>query len=324
MDLVSTTISDDEKSMLKSELIGGVILFKRNFESSKQLKALTKDIRKVAARDILIAVDQEGGRVQRFKTDKFTRFPPMKELTTKKVPLNKVEDMAWLLATECMEHGIDISFAPVLDIDNGADVVGDRAFSSDVEQTIEYVSAWCNGFKSAGMASIGKHFPGHGSTKADTHEFQALDDRSYQEVMSQDGKVFVEMINKKALEGLMPAHIHFTSIADSPVGYSPVWLQNILREKLRFDGVIFSDDLSMVGAGQGLSYAEKVELALNAGCDMVLVCNNSSAVANLIEHFNGNWSDESSKALRLVAEHQVTYNQNKKQRIIKFINSTWV
>lgn len=283
MDLQGTELQADEAEMLNHPLVGGVILFTRNFASSAQLMALTSAIRQSTNKQLLIAVDHEGGRVQRFRADGFTKLPAMGQLSQQSVTAQEVADLGWLMASECLAHGIDLSFAPVLDLDRGSDVVGDRAFSSDIAKTIELAEYWCTGMKQAGMACVGKHFPGHGSTKEDTHVAAPKDDRSLEQVMQNDGVVFSQLIERKVLDAIMPAHINFPKVDDSPVGYSKVWLQNILKDQLGFSGVVFSDDLSMVGAGANLSYLQKAKLATGAGCDMVLICNNQAAVKALLQ-----------------------------------------
>lgn len=282
MDIVGTELSADEITMLSHPLIGGVILFSRNFQSSQQLIALTSAIRNSVDKPLLIAVDHEGGRVQRFRTDGFTHLPAMGKLSQQNLTKEQVTELGWLMAAECIAHGIDLSFAPVLDLDLGSDVVGDRSFADNAEQVIELASYWCDGMQQAGMACVGKHFPGHGSTKEDTHIAAPRDLRSFEQVMANDGLVFKQLIKAGTLDAIMPAHINFTHVDDSPVGYSKHWLQGVLRQQLDFKGIIFSDDLSMVAAGEDLTYSEKAQLALNAGCDMVLICNNQAAVAELL------------------------------------------
>lgn len=303
MDVVGYELADDEKDMLRHPLVGGVILFTRNFDNSSQLIKLICDIREAADKPLLIAVDHEGGRVQRFRADGFTKLPAMGQLSKSKLPGEQVQDLGWLMASECLAHGIDLSFAPVLDLNRGSDVVGDRAFSADVIQTIELAGHWCKGMKQAGMACVGKHFPGHGSTKEDTHIAAPKDNRSLDEVMLNDGAVFKQLIEQQTLEAIMPAHINFPAIDESPVGYSKVWLQQVLKGSLGFHGVLFSDDLSMVGAGADLSYAEKAQLALSAGCDMVLICNDKMAVQQLLGEANASLDAEPSKGLQLCADN---------------------
>lgn len=302
MDVVGTKLADDEKVMLSHPLIGGVILFTRNFEHSEQLIQLTSDIRKAANKPLLIAVDHEGGRVQRFRTDGFTKLPAMGQLSTKQLSDEQVTELGWLMASECLAHGIDLSFAPVLDLDRGSDVVGDRAFSADVIQTIELAEQWCQGMKQAGMSCVGKHFPGHGSTREDTHVAAPKDNRVLDEIMLNDGAVFKQLIDYQTLDAIMPAHINFPQVDDSPVGYSKVWLQQILKRDLSFNGVLFSDDLSMVGAGADLTYVEKAQLALSAGCDMVLICNDKKAVQQVLTEAKVSLEVEASKGLSLCAE----------------------
>lgn len=306
MDVVGTELADDEKIMLSNPLVGGVILFTRNFENSEQLIQLTSEIRKAAAKPLLIAVDHEGGRVQRFRTDGFTKLPAMGQLSNKKLSDEQVTELGWLMASECLAHGIDLSFAPVLDLDRGSDVVGDRAFSADVIQTIEVAGHWCEGMKQAGMSCVGKHFPGHGSTKEDTHVAAPKDSRTLDEIMLNDGAVFKQLIDNQTLDAIMPAHINFPQIDDSPVGYSKVWLQQILKGDLGYNGVLFSDDLSMVGAGTDLTYVEKAQLALSAGCDMVLICNDKEAVQQVLTEAKVSLEVEASKGLTLCAQDFVS------------------
>jgi beta-N-acetylhexosaminidase len=305
MDLEGTVLAEDEKVMLADPLIGGLILFSRNFESSKQLIQLIKDVRQAAKQPIVIAVDNEGGRVQRFKTDGFTPIPAMGKLAPFFEARNKaaepVSELAWLLASECLAHGIDVSFSPVLDLERGSDVIGDRSFNSDINLATELATYWCDGLANAGMASIGKHFPGHGSTKEDTHIAAPVDTRSFAEIEQNDMAIFKTMIADNKLQGMMPAHIRFSAVDDSPVGYSKHWLQNILKQKLSFNGVIFSDDLSMVGAGEHLSYAEKALNAVNAGCDMVLICNDKNGVKQALSGLQHSVSDQQSNALSLLS-----------------------
>lgn len=309
MDVVGYELTEDEKVMLSHPLVGGVILFTRNFENSAQLIKLTSDIRNAANKPLLIAVDHEGGRVQRFRTDGFTKLPAMGQLSDKKLSDDQVRELGWLMASECLAHGIDLSFAPVLDLDRGSDVVGDRAFSADIIQTIELAGHWCSGMKQAGMACVGKHFPGHGSTKEDTHVAAPKDNRSLDEVMLNDGTVFQQLIDQQMLDAIMPAHINFPKVDDSPVGYSKFWLQQVLKESLDFHGVLFSDDLSMVGAGADLSYVEKAQLALSAGCDMVLICNDKSAVQQVLNGAKVLLDSEASKGLDLCAKSFISLSE---------------
>lgn len=305
MDVEGHELLDDEVQMLRHPLVGGVILFTRNFSSSEQLIALIADIRNSAQKPLLVAVDHEGGRVQRFRSGGFTKLPAMGQLSKHKVSNEDIVELGWLMASECLAHGIDLSFAPVLDLDRGSDVVGDRAFSSDINETVELVGHWCRGMKQAGMACVGKHFPGHGSTKEDTHIAAPKDQRELAQIMQNDGAVFSQIFARGTLDAVMPAHINFPKVDDSPVGYSKVWLQQILQQQLAFKGVIFSDDLSMVGAGANLSYLQKAQLAIAAGCDMVLICNNKAAVQALLNDTSLELANGVSKGTQLCSEKDI-------------------
>lgn len=320
MDLEGTVLAEDEKVMLANPLIGGLILFSRNFESSKQLTKLITDVRNAAYQPIIIAVDNEGGRVQRFKTDGFTHIPAMGKLVphfakqsmvdSKSLNIKKqVGELAWLLAAECFAHGIDVSFSPVLDLERGSAVIGDRSFNTDLDITTEYATYWCDGLSKAGMACVGKHFPGHGSTKEDSHIAAPVDTRSFDQIEETDMAVFRNMITNNKLQGMMPAHIRFSAVDDHPVGYSTYWLQTILKQELGFDGVIFSDDLSMVGAGEHLSYSEKALKAINAGCDMVLICNHKDAVKQVLSDLSDITGEAQSKVLQLKSTTNVVLSE---------------
>lgn len=314
MDLEGTSLSQQEQHMLAHPLIGGVILFSRNFVDSEQLINLIKSVRSAARHDIIIAVDNEGGRVQRFKTDGFTPIPAMGKLAPYFMTrpeldkANDVSELAWLLASECLAHDIDVSFAPVLDLERGSDVIGDRSFNCDIDIATEYARYWCKGFAAAGMKSIGKHFPGHGSTKEDSHIAAPRDERSFEQIRQNDLRVFTQLIQSNQIQGVMPAHVIFSNVDSQPVGYSRYWLQNILKQSLNFDGVIFSDDLSMVGAGAHLTYTEKAQKAIEAGCDMVLICNNKDAVQQVLSNID-DITPASSKALMLRSSHKIALSE---------------
>ncbi len=275
LDLIGTELQDSERAFLSNAQVGGVILFARNIQSKQQVIALVEDIRRCSSQ-LIIAVDQEGGRVQRFK-EEFTRIPPMQILgdqiqANTEVGLELVENSGWLMASEVIACGLDISFAPVLDVDRDySSIIGDRAFSDNPQQVILAANAFINGMNQAGMSATGKHFPGHGGVVADSHLEAPVDHRSIQQLQEKDLKPFVELAD--SLGGIMPAHITFPAIDSSSVGFSEFWLQKILRQKIGFKGVIFSDDLSMKGADVAGGYTDKAQLALQAGCDMILVCN---------------------------------------------------
>lgn len=284
LDLQDLFLSQQENEMLAHPQVGGVILFSRNYESKKQLGELIKAIRKKAP-ECLIAVDQEGGRVQRFR-EGFLTLPPFRvygELyqQNKEEALNYAQTMAFTMARELKEVGVDMSFTPVLDIDYGkSKVIGDRSFSHQSEVVIDLGRAFIKGMHRAGMPATGKHFPGHGSVAADSHLTLPLDDRSYDCILQEDLQPFIKL--QRELDAVMPAHILYEQVDCNPPCFSPFWLQEILRTKLNFSGVIFSDDLSMAGAGFVADYVERARKALAAGCDMILVCNHQSQAINVL------------------------------------------
>ena len=285
IDLEGLSVSPIEAKKLANPLVGGLILFTRNFSNLEQLRGLVKEIRAINPA-CLIAVDHEGGRVQRFK-EGFTHLPPMKKLGQlySKDPENALllaKDMGWLMASELVCLDIDISFAPVLDRDHGISaVIGDRAFSDDLNVIQAVSAAFMKGMHEAGMANTGKHFPGHGAVEADSHFAIPIDNRTEAEIEREDMRVFGELA-KEGLDAVMPAHVIYPCVDAHPAGFSEYWLQTVLRKRYAFDGVIFSDDLSMEGATVAGSFSERAIAALNAGCDMVLVCNNPSAADEVL------------------------------------------
>lgn len=274
-DVAGTALQAEDKEFLSCPEIGGIILFARNVESAKQVRQLTDAIRNINP-NILIAVDQEGGRVARFRQG-FSSLPAMGQLgklydNNPKAALLLSYDAGYLMACEVLAVGVDFSFAPVLDVDGVSLVIGDRAFHSKPDVIIELSSAFIKGMKDAGMASTGKHFPGHGSIAPDSHIADAVDTRSFDEIFALDLQPFVQMMD--SLDALMPAHVIFSKVDDKPAGFSPVWIQEILRQRFGFDGVIFSDDLCMKAAHTAGDVDARVIAAIQAGCDMALVCNN--------------------------------------------------
>ncbi|EZQ11755.1 MULTISPECIES: beta-N-acetylhexosaminidase [unclassified Acinetobacter] len=275
LDIEGTTLNQEDIQLLQSPQVGGVILFGRNIESPQQVRALTDHMRQVRP-DILIAVDQEGGRVQRLKQG-FTLLPAMGRfgelyLSQPERSIELAEQCGWLMATEVLAVGIDFSFAPVLDLNDISDVIGDRAFAKNISDIIPLAQAFMQGMKRAGMATTGKHFPGHGSVKADSHIAAAVDTRSYAEIEAQDMQSFIQL--QPQLDALMPAHVIYEKVDPNPAGFSQYWVQKVLRETLQFDGVLFSDDLSMQAACVAGGADARIKAALEAGCDMGLVCNN--------------------------------------------------
>jgi beta-N-acetylhexosaminidase len=289
IDVAGTALTDDDRRRLLHPLTGGVILFSRNFQSPAQLAALTAEIHALRTPALLIAVDHEGGRVQRFR-DGFTVIPAMRELGAawdKNAAKAKqlAQDTGYVLATELRAHGVDLTFAPVLDVDyKRSSVIGDRAFHSDPEIIAPLAQALVHGFNLGGMSSVGKHFPGHGHTRADSHHEIPVDERSYVDIEQCDLIPFRRLIGA-GLGAVMPAHVIYPKVDALPAGFSPKWLKQILRQQLEFDGVIFSDDLSMEGAKAGVGaggVVARANAALTAGCDMVLVCNDAGAADELL------------------------------------------
>ncbi|MFT5118643.1 MAG: beta-N-acetylhexosaminidase [Kiritimatiellia bacterium] len=285
MDIQGTALTAEDKTLLQNPLVGGLIYFARNFESAEQISRLSADIHRVRP-ELLIAVDQEGGRVQRFKTG-FTRLPAMQRFLplfhkNPQAALLLVKDCGWLMAVELLAVGVDFSFAPVVDVDDcHSEVIADRSFSPSPEEVTQLAGAFIQGMHEAGMATTGKHFPGHGSVKGDSHQLLPQDDRSYAEIEQHDLIPFKQLMG--SLDALMPAHIVFSQLDSNPVGFSPYWLETILRQQLGFKGVIFSDDLTMEGAAIAGNYATRAQTALAAGCDMVLVCNSRLGVEQVLD-----------------------------------------
>lgn len=283
LDIAGTELTQEDIELLQAPQVGGMILFGRNIESPEQVRALTDHMRQVRP-DILIAVDQEGGRVQRLKNG-FTLLPAMGRfgelyLTEPEKAAELAEQCGWLMAAEVLAAGIDFSFAPVLDLNDVSDVIGDRSFAKNMQDIIPLASAFLKGMKRAGMASTGKHFPGHGSVKADSHVAAAVDSRPYDKIYQKDMQSFIQLMPQ--LDALMPAHVIYDQVDPNPAGFSAHWIQNILRQELKFDGVLFSDDLSMQAACVAGGADARIQAALNAGCDMGLVCNSrESACAAL-------------------------------------------
>lgn len=278
LDIAGTELTQEDIELLQAPQVGGVILFARNIQSPQQVRALTDHMRQIRP-EILIAVDQEGGRVQRLKQG-FTLLPAMGrfgELYQKdaELALDLAEQCGWLMATEVLAVGIDFSFAPVLDLNDISDVIGDRGFAKNMQDIVPLASVFLNGMKRAGMASTGKHFPGHGSVKADSHVAAAIDSRPYAEIFAKDMQSFIQLMPQ--LDALMPAHVIYEQVDPNPAGFSEFWIQNILRQELKFDGVLFSDDLSMQAACVVGGADARIQAALKAGCDMGLVCNDRAA-----------------------------------------------
>jgi beta-N-acetylhexosaminidase len=287
LDVAGLELAPDERELLAHPLVGGVILFARNYAAPEQLKALTAAIHSVRSPALLIAVDQEGGRVQRF-LDGFTRLPPMRALgrlydRDPALAENLAGAVGVVLAAELVAHGVDFSFAPVLDIDFGSSsVIGDRAFHAEAAAVARLAGGLAAGMRRVGMGAVGKHFPGHGYVRADSHHEVPVDDRDLATIEANDLAPYRALIGA-GLAGVMPAHVIYPRIDPQPAGFSRVWLGEILRRRLGFDGLVFSDDLSMEGASVAGGIVERGRAALEAGCDMVLVCNAREAALRLLD-----------------------------------------
>ncbi len=302
-DLRGIQLEADEREMLCHPHVGGVILFSRNFESPEQIAELTNSIHELRQPRLLIAVDHEGGRVQRFR-EGFSRLPAcalISECGSIKQAESLAQQTGWLMAAELLAVGVDLSFAPVLDVGGKiSKVIGDRAFHTDPELISRLARAYMKGMKEAGMAAVGKHFPGHGSVVEDSHVAIPYDDRTFEDIKMHDLIPFERMIHA-GLSALMPAHVIYSKVDKDPAGFSEFWLKKILRQELEFQGTIFSDDLSMVGAEVIGDYPERAEVALNAGCDMVLACNNQEGAISILD--NANIPDRVELQSRLIRMH---------------------
>lgn len=316
IDLVGSTISEKEREWLANPLVGGVILFTRNYESLEQLEVLVNDIHASGNRNtpLLVAVDHEGGRVQRFR-DGFTRLPAAAEIgaiyrNDRKRARRLAEQAGWVMAAELRAVGIDFSFAPVLDIDHGvSSVIGDRAFFDTADGVSDLASCYVAGMRQAGMASVGKHFPGHGAVEVDSHLALPIDERQLVDIEMADLIPFERLI-ANGLGGIMPAHILYSQVDQALAGFSAYWLKNVLRGQLQFQGVIFSDDLSMGGATGAGNITQRASKALEAGCDMVLVCNDPDSIGTLLNELVYEHDPvHNIRIARLHGRHKITLNK---------------
>jgi beta-N-acetylhexosaminidase len=323
IDIAGLSLTKTDKQRLKHPLVGGLILFARNWQDRAQLTALCRGIKKLRA-DLLICVDHEGGRVQRFKTDGFTHLPPMRALGEQwlRTPLdatNAATASGYVLGAELRACGVDLSFTPVLDLDyqdvagaSRSSVIGERSFGCDPRVVSLLAKSLMHGLLQSGMANCGKHFPGHGFVKADSHVDIPVDSRSLKAILADDAAPYRWL--STVLASVMPAHVIYPKVDSRPAGFSNRWLNDILRAQLRFGGVIFSDDLSMAGArqldGRSVSYTEGALAALQAGCDMVLLCNQSigpgtaidELIAGLTEaQVRGHWQMREASEVRRLA-----------------------
>lgn len=329
IDIAGKSLTDVDRARLAHPLVGGIILFARNWENRAQLVQLCADI-KAVKEDLLICVDHEGGRVQRFRTDGFTHIPSMRtfgemwmddgkhrEGSGAMRAMNAATAAGYVLGSELRACGVDFSFTPVLDLDYGeSSVIGDRSFHRDPRVVAMLAKSLMHGLLQAGMGNCGKHFPGHGFVKADSHVDIPVDKRSRKAILAEDAAPYPWL--SSVLTAVMPAHVIYPKVDALPAGFSKVWLQDILRGELRYDGAIFSDDLSMEAArrvdGEVISYTEAALRALNAGCDMVLLCNQSLGLGTHVDELldgmddalrTGRWVpdvDSESRRLSLLPE----------------------
>ena len=294
IDVAATALTDAERARLRDPRVGGVILFARNFTGSAQLAALTAEIRALRDPALIIAVDHEGGRVQRFRDDGFTRLPAMHSLGAlwaqdRPAALEAARATGFVLAAELRAHGVDLSFAPVLDVDYGVcGAIGNRAFHRDPQAVAALAQALVAGMAEVGMGAVGKHFPGHGGVEADSHHEVPVDQRDFDTLWTEDIAPYRHHLGRQ-LAGVMPAHVIYPN-ADpgpepQPAGFSPFWLKEVLRRRLGFTGVIFSDDLNMEGARVAGDIVGRAQAAYAAGCDMLLVCNRPDLAAELLERW---------------------------------------
>ena len=319
LDIDGVFLNDEDKSLIQSKHVGGIIFFARNFTCFDQIKDLADQIKNIKE-NIIIAVDQEGGKVQRFDKD-FTKIPSMQKVSEYAKNINDIsflKEIGWLISSELVAAGIDINFAPVLDIDkNTSSIIGDRAFSDKAEEVVFFASKFIDGMHEAGMKSTGKHFPGHGGIYEDSHKEIAKDSRTLDELLQSDIKTYIELVKK--LDAVMCAHVLYPLIDINIPSFSNHWIKDILKKEIQYDGLVFSDDLSMFGAG-GETYPSKAMKSINAGCDMILVCNNRKEITNIINAFEENEVSLSNKIYKMKKGLDVDWNElraSKRRAIIK-------
>lgn len=294
LDIDGVSLSPADRELLREPAVGGIILFSRNYESAEQIADLVSEIRALRSPPLLIAVDHEGGRVQRFR-DGFTAIPPMRRVGREfdrdaDSGRRAARQAGWMIGSELRAAGIDLCFAPCLDLDWGvSEIIGNRAFHRKPDVVAELAGEFSRGLRSAGMVAIGKHFPGHGAVLADSHEKLPVDRRDYG-LLLDDMRPYDRLINSGVLAGVMLAHVVYEKIDEVPAGFSAYWIQRELRDRLGFGGAVFCDDLSMKATRDYGSMVDRSRLALSAGCDMILVCNDRAAaeqaVAALSEYSN--------------------------------------
>jgi beta-N-acetylhexosaminidase len=304
VDLQALEVSDEEREIMRHPLVGGVILFARNYANTEQLTQLVRDIHAARTPRLIVAVDQEGGKVQRFRSG-FSLLPPLRRIGHEfdlepRQGLVLARALGWLMAAELRAHGVDISFAPCVDLDYGVGIIGDRAFHADADGVGQLAVSYMHGMRDAGMAATAKHFPGHGAVAADSHLTLPVDRRPLID-LGPELTPYRRLI-ANGLPAVMVAHVLFPAVDSAPASLSGHWIRDVLRGELTFQGVVFADDLSMGGAAAAYGdVVTRARQALSAGCDMLPVCNNRASVIELLERLNVEVQPASS--LRLVRMH---------------------
>ena len=317
IDIEGPFLNQEDIELIGSPHVGGLILFERNFLDRNQITDLCFEI-KSKKPEIIIAVDQEGGRVQRFKKG-FSQIPPMQRLGDlvsydKYAGLDLCKNAGWLIASELIASGIDLSFSPVLDLDQDlSSIIGDRAFSDQIDIVIECARALIFGMNEAWMACVGKHFPGHGSISEDSHLEKPIDRRALNEIEKKDLIPFKELINN--LDGIMTAHILFPEVDERITTFSKIWIKQILKEQMKFEGMIFSDDLSMEGTSEFKSFYDKTKNAIISGCEMILICNNREGAKDALKYFEENNIEASEKTFSMLMANDVSWKDLEKNKI---------
>lgn len=312
-DIKGYELTQEEQEILSHPLISGLILFSRNFHSREQITELTRSIRQRVKKPLLITVDQEGGRVQRFR-DGFTSLPAMQSFQKLRTDFQEQQRLAketgWLMAAEMFALDIDLSFAPVLDLGHQCKAIGDRSFGEDPQTILPVAEAFIDGMLEMGMATTGKHFPGHGNVLADSHLETPFDDRAKESIFNHDIQPFKQLIQKGKLSAIMPAHVIYTQCDNQPASGSRYWLKDVLRQALNFNGVIFSDDLGMKGAGFMGNFVERSEKAIQAGCDLLLLCNEPEGVVQVLDNLNYQPTQaQKERHISLMKRKHITWNE---------------